>query len=79
MKEIKNTNKIKFSTGYKHSFIYWYFCNCFKDYSNSRGVSRKNSCIKNLKHQIDREKLIKRLKIVKQTNPSNICNTILKS
>ena len=39
----------------------------------------KNLCIKYLKHQIDREKLIKRLKIVKQANPSRICDYILKS
>ena len=32
-----------------------------------------------LKHQIDRDKLIKRLKIVKQANPSSICDSILKS
>ena len=31
----------------------------------------KNLCIKYLKHQIDRDKLIKRLKIVKQANPNN--------
>ena len=39
----------------------------------------KNLCIKFLKHQIDRDKLIKRLKIVKQANPSSICDSILKS
>ena len=39
----------------------------------------KNLCFKYLKHQIDREKLIERLKIVKQANPSSICETILKS
>ena len=39
----------------------------------------KNLCIKYLKHQIDRDKLIKRLKLVKQANPSSICNSILKS
>ena len=39
----------------------------------------KNLCIKYLKHQIDRGKLIKRLKIVKQANPSSICDSILKS
>ena len=39
----------------------------------------KNLCIKYLKHQIDRDKLIKRIKIVKQANPSNICDSILKS
>ncbi len=39
----------------------------------------KKLCIKYLKHQIDRDKLINRLKIVKQANPSSICNSILKS
>ena len=40
---------------------------------------RKNLCIKNLKNQIDRDKIIKILKIVKQANPSSICDSILKS
>ncbi len=35
--------------------------------------------IKYLKHQIDRDENIKRLKIVKQANPSSICDSILKS
>ena len=39
----------------------------------------KNLCIKYFKHQIDRDKLIKRLKIVKQANPSSICNSVIKS
>ena len=39
----------------------------------------KNLCIKYLKHQIARDQLIKRLKIVKQANPSSICESILKS
>ena len=39
----------------------------------------KNLCIKYLKHQIDRDKLIRRLKIIKQANPSSICESILKS
>tara|TARA_B100002019_G_scaffold237623_1_gene212507 strand:- start:116 stop:346 length:231 start_codon:yes stop_codon:yes gene_type:complete len=39
----------------------------------------KNLCIKYLKHQIDRDTIIKRLKIVKQANPSSICDSILKS
>jgi len=39
----------------------------------------KNLCIKYLKHQIIRDKLIKKLKIVKQANPSSICDSILKS
>ena len=39
----------------------------------------KNLCIKYLKHQVNRDKLIKRLKIVKQANPSSICDAIIKS
>ena len=39
----------------------------------------KNLCIKYLKHQIDRDILIKRLKIVKQANPSSLCESILNS
>ena len=38
-----------------------------------------NLCIKYLKHQINREKLIKRLKLVKQANQSSICDSVLKS
>jgi len=44
----------------------------------SQVYKEKNLCIKYLKHQIDRDKLIKRLKIVKQANPSSICDSILK-
>ena len=40
---------------------------------------QKNLCIKYLKHQIDRDILIKRLKIIKQANPSSLCNSILNS
>ena len=39
----------------------------------------KNLCIKYLKHQIERDELIKRRKIVKQANPSSISDSILKS
>ena len=39
----------------------------------------KNLCIKYLKHQIYRDKLIKKLNINKQANPSIICESILKS
>ncbi len=39
----------------------------------------KNLCIKYLKHQIDRNTLIKRLKIIKEANPSSICDSIFKS
>ena len=45
----------------------------------SKLYQEKNLCIKYLKHQIAREKLIKRLKIIKQANPSSICDSILKS
>ena len=44
----------------------------------ARIYKEKNLCIKYLKHQIARDKLIKRLKIVKQANPSSICDYILK-
>ena len=44
----------------------------------SEVYEEKNLCIKYLKHQIDRDKLIKRLKIIKQANPSSICDSILK-
>ena len=39
----------------------------------------KNLCIKYLKHQVNRDTLIKRLNIVKQANPSSICDAILNS
>ena len=39
----------------------------------------KNLFIKYLKNQIDRDKLIKKLKIVKQANPSSICDSVIKS
>ena len=39
----------------------------------------KNLFIKYLKHQVNREKLIKKLKIFKKANPSIICDSILKS
>ena len=39
----------------------------------------KNLCIKYLKHQIDRDTLIKSLQIVKQANPSSICEYIISS
>ena len=39
----------------------------------------KNLCIKYLKHQVNRDTLIKRLNIVKQANPSSICDAIFKS
>ncbi len=46
-----------------------------EDYLNRE----KNLCIKYLKHQIDRDTLIKKLRIVKQANPSSICDSVLKS
>ena len=39
----------------------------------------KNLFIKYLKHQIDRETLIKKLKLIKRANPYIICDSILKS
>ena len=39
----------------------------------------KNLCVKYLKHQIDRDILIKRLKIVKEANPSSVCDSVLNS
>ena len=39
----------------------------------------KNLCIKYLKHLIARDKLFKRLKIVRQANLSIICVSLLKS
>ena len=39
----------------------------------------KNLCVKYLKHQIDRYTLIKRLKIVKEANPSSVCDSVLNS
>ena len=42
-------------------------------------IREKNLCIKYLKHQIDRDTLIKKLRIVKQANPSSICDSVLKS
>ena len=47
--------------------------------SVAKVYQEKNLFIKYLKHQIDRDELIKRLKIVKQANPSSICDSILKS
>ena len=41
--------------------------------------NKKNLCIKYLIHQIDRDKLIKRLKIAKKANSSSNCDSILKS
>ena len=83
MTEIKNTNEIKFSTkystSYKHSFSYWYFAIALKIAPIAFVYQEKNLCIKYLKHQIDRDELIKRLKIVKQANPSSICESILTS
>jgi len=39
----------------------------------------KNLCIKYLKHQVNRETLIKRLRLVKKANPSIICDSIIQS
>jgi len=81
--EIKNTNEIqfstKYSTSYKHSLVIGTFAIALKIAPIAEVYKEKNLCIKYLKHQIDRDKLIKRLKIVKQANPSSICESILKS
>ena len=83
MTEIKSNNEIKFqtkhSTSYKHYFSYFTFAIAFKITPIAEFYQEKNLCIKYLKHQIDRDKLIKSLKIVKQANPSSICDSILKS
>ena len=85
MTEIKNTNEIKFSTkystSYKHSLVIGTFAIAFmiNPIAEVKGTSGKNLCIKYLKQQTNREKLIKILKIVKQANPSSICDSILKS
>ena len=55
------------------------FAIAFKITPIAKVYKEKNLCIEYLKHQIDRDKLIKRLKIVKQANPSSICESILKS
>jgi len=55
------------------------FTIAFKIAPISELYQEKNLCIKYLKHQIDRDKLIKRLKIIKQANPSTICDSILNS
>ena len=55
------------------------FAIAFKISPIAKVYKEKNLCIKYLKHQIDRNKLITRLKIVKQANPSSICDSILKS
>ena len=39
----------------------------------------KNLCIKYLKHQVNRSTLMRRLKILKEANPSSICDSILQS
>ena len=45
----------------------------------AKSYQRKNLFIKYLKHQIARNMLIKRLKIIKQANTSSISDFILKS
>ena len=83
MIEINNTNEIKFSTkhstSYKHFLVIGTFAIAFKITPIAELYNEKNLCIKYLKHQIHRDILIKRLKIVKQANPSSICDSILKS
>jgi len=60
-------------------FVIGTFVIAFKITPIAEVYQEKNLYIKYLKHQIDRDKLIKRLKIVKQANPSSICDSILKS
>ena len=83
MTEIKNSNEIKFSTKYSIAINILLVIGTFAIASKIAPIAvlyqEKNLCIKYLKRQIDRDKLIKRLKIVKQANPSIICNSILKS
>ena len=52
----------KYSFGYKHSFSYWYFCYCFKDCSNSEGISRKKSMFKIFKTSIRSRKTYQKTK-----------------
>ena len=55
------------------------FAIAFKITPISEVYQEKNLCIKYLKYQIDRDKLIKKLKIFKKAYPSSICDSILKS
>ena len=59
--------------------VFGTFAIAFKLAPIAEVYKEKNLCIKYLKHQVDRETLIKRLKIVKQANPSSICDSILTS
>ena len=60
-------------------FVIGTFAIAFKIAPISEIYQEKNWCIQYLKHQLDRDELIKRLKIVKQANPSSICDSILNS
>ena len=55
------------------------FAIAFKIAPIAEVYKEKNLCIKYLKHQIDRNSLVIRLKIIKQANPSSLCDSILKS
>ena len=55
------------------------FAIAFKLKPIAKVYQEKNICIKYLKHQVNRETLIKTLKIVNKANPSSICDSILKS
>ena len=83
MTEIKNTNEIKFSNQIPLAtnilLVIGTFAIALKIAPIAMVYKEKNLCIKYLKHQIGRDKLIERLKIVKQANPSSICESILKS
>ena len=59
--------------------VFGTFAIAYKIKPISEVYREKNLCIKYLKHQINRDKLIKRLKIIKQANPSIICESILNS
>ena len=59
--------------------VFGTFAIAFKLAPIAKVYQEKNLCLKYLRHQLDRDTLIKKLKIVKQANPSSICDSILKS
>ena len=59
--------------------VFAFFAIALKLKPMAQAYQEKNLCIKYLKHQINRDTLIKRLNIVKQANPSSICDAIIKS
>tara|TARA_B100000674_G_C37446898_1_gene736480 strand:+ start:321 stop:551 length:231 start_codon:yes stop_codon:yes gene_type:complete len=52
------------------------FMIAFKLVPISQVYEEKNLCLQYLKHQIDRDTLVKKLKIFKQANPSTLCDFI---